>query len=430
MTAEAPHSVTSTLHAVTELRGSYAHILQGDASASLGSMEGIYEPIISPSDRPAAKPAKRAEWTAGLLAAGIVSALAYALHVVPIAPFTVASEAGVRHPISASMIAILVGLTVGNLMQIGGLAKSGCKHIVKKLIPVAIVCMGAGLNLTHIASIGLSALLIIAICIAVAILSAYFIGKALGLSTTTSLLLGAGTGICGNSAIVAVAPCLQAEDEDVLLSIGTVNLFGLAAMLAWPVLGKAMAMSGAAFGIWAGTSIHAVPQVVAAGFAFGPEAGALATLVKLVRVTFLAPVVFLFALIHSRNHAAKTSETGSTGDKNSTKDKKLTVKFAALVPWFVWAFLCMALLNTLGLLPTLHFESNDLFANSPEGATFALGGLFSKLGKIILTLAMAAIGLDVSLRRLAGVGARAVAAGLFATLAVGGTSLALIWLLL
>ena len=148
--------------------------------------------------------------------------------------------------------------------------------------------MGAGLDLTQVAVVGPRALAITVACIGVSCIASIYLGGWFGVWPKISLLFGAGTAICGTSAIVAAAPLIDAEDEDITLAVGPVNVLGLLLMFCFPLLGSLMHLSDGAFGVWAGTSIHAVPQVVAAGFAFS-ERRVLATLVKLVRVTLLAP---------------------------------------------------------------------------------------------------------------------------------------------
>ena len=282
---------------------------------------------------------------------------------------------------------------------------------------MAIVLMGAGLNLAAMASIGLAALTVVMFSIAIGVLAGYYIGRFMGLNWRTSLLLGTGTGICGNSAIAAVAPLIDAEEDDFVLSVATVNLFSLLAMLAWPAIGGLLQLGDEAFGVWAGTSIHAVPQVVAAGFAYSPEAGALATLVKLVRVTMLAPLVFILAMMYARDHADDTSTTA-----------RFTVRYARLVPWFVWGFVGFAVLNTLGLLPVLEFRPSGFLASIGVGdqLSVSIADSMKWAGKILITLAMAAIGLEVNLRVLAGVGRRAFLAGLLTTVVLGVASLTMI----
>lgn len=391
--------------------------LSSEAWASLGSMEGVYESLVDvvPAETKAA-PRER-HWI-GMVAAAAVAAGAYGIHYLPVEPFRVVQDSVVRRPVSAAILAILLGMLVSNLFPIGRAAAAGCKLVVKKGIPVAIVLMGAGLNLAELKSIGLSVLGITLASIGIAISAAVLIGRAMGNRGKLSLLIGAGTGICGNSAIVAVAPLIEAEDEDIVLSIGTVNLLGLVAMLACPLLGGLMHMPSQAFGIWAGTSIHAVPQVVAAGFAYSPDAGTLATLVKLVRVTCMAPMVFVFAMVFARRAASR----GGTD--------RVVFHYARSVPWFVWGFLATSLLATLGLIPSVHFAPAGVLADRVGDVRLSLIDASSSAGHLLLALAMAAIGLEVNIRGLARVSGRAVLTGVLASVVLGLASLGLIQLLL
>ncbi len=419
--------------------------LSSDAFASLGSMEGIYEPIVeityvgpltedafasfgsmeglaAPTAAPAMAPPVTREassYLPGYLLASAAAVAAYVIHLFPVAPFQVIGATGVRHPISAAIIAIVIGVAIRNLWPVPGAISAGCKRIVKKLIPVAIVLTGAGLDLGNIAGIGVIALGITVICIGVAFGAAYLFGRWFGLSPGTAILIGAGTGICGNSAIVAVAPLIDADDEELVLSIGTINLFGLLAMLACPLLGGMLGMGDEAFGVWTGTSIHAVPQVVAAGFAHSADAGMLATLVKLVRVTLLAPLVAGLAIYYARRHSADVAS-----------GRNVVVHYARFVPWFVWGFVLLALLNTVGVIPTLGFDLSEWIAASAAPVEIPLADILKRIAKVMLTLAMAAIGLELNLRVLARVGGRALATGLAASCVLAATSLALVGLLM
>lgn len=233
--------------------------------------------------------------------------------------------------------------------------------------------------------------------------AAIWFGKLLGVWRRTALLIGAGTAICGTSAIVAVAPLIEAEDQDIMLSIGTVNILGLGLMFLMPAIGGLLHMNDEAFGVWAGTSIHAVPQVVAAAFAYSSQAGALATLVKLVRVTLLAPFLFVLGFLYARRR-------GPT----------IAIHYTRLVPAFVYGFLALALLNTLSLLPVLQFRFGSA----------SLSDLLVNLGEVLLTLSMAAMGLEVNIRFLARVGGAAVLTGAAASVILCLVSLLLIRLFL
>lgn len=388
--------------------------LTPDAFLSLGSMEGLFESVVAPKAAAPTHP-----WTKlapGYALSIAVAVGAYLLHELPFSPFTVVSEAGVtRHPIGPAIIAVLVGLLIRNTMALPDAFKAGCKSAIRTYIPIAIVLTGGGLNLAVISQVGLKAFVVIAACIVVALCGGYYLGRLCKLSAKTSLLIGAGTAICGNSAIVATAPLIDAEDDDIVLSIGTVNLFGLLAMLAWPLLGGWFGLTSETFGVWAGTTIHAVPQVVAAGFAFSPDAGTIATLVKLVRVACLAPMVFFLAIYHARRHA-------NNGDG-------LTVRYARLVPWFVWGFLILSVANTIGLLPELSFKPLTPFSSSATSFTIQVSAACTFAANLLLTMDMAAIGLEVNVRQLIAVGGQALLAGLLSTLAVGVAGLILLAIL-
>lgn len=375
---------------------SYGYI-SDEALLSLDSMEGIHQlPRKVAPKAPASKPTGLAQ---GYILAILVAAVSYGIHYLPFPPFRV----GPRYPVSAAIIAIVAGVLVRNVLPLPASVVDVAKGLARRLIPITIVLTGAGLNLAKVATVGSTALLITVVCIGVSMAATLWLGRMFKVWHRTALLIGAGTAICGTSAIVAVAPLIEAEDQDLLLSIGTINILGLVLMFLLPALGGLLHLRDDAFGVWAGTSIHAVPQVVAAGFAFSARAGALATLVKLVRVTLLAPFLFILGFSYARRGGSKVS-----------------IQYTRLVPTFVYGFLALSLLNTLGLLPVLQFR----FGAVP------LADFLANLGELFLTLAMAAMGLEVNVRFLARTGGRAVLTGTAASAVLCLASLLLIRLLL
>jgi uncharacterized integral membrane protein (TIGR00698 family) len=385
--------------------------LDAEALASLGCMEGLDVPVVVTRAVPGkSKPARPSIWP-GYAAALLVAAAAYLVHYLPFAPFRVEGEFGVRRPVSPAIIAILLGAVARNVLRLPHVILDGCKGIVRKIIPVTIVLTGFSLNLTSIEKVGARALVIILACIGVATGSAYVFGCMIKLWKRTALLIGAGTAICGNSAIVAVAPLIDATDEDLMLSMSTINLLGLPLMFLFPLAGAMMGLGDQSYGVWAGTSIHAVPQVVAAAFAFSPGAGSIATLVKLVRVALLAPFTFVLAIAYARR-----KRTGG-----------VQVRFLRLVPLFFWGFVAAALINTLGLIPALEFHPAWRASRSFSVST---ADALVEAGSLLLTLAMAAMGLEVDVHFLARVGGRALLTGIVSCLALCAASLALIRLLL
>ncbi len=374
---------------------SYGYI-SDEALLSLDSMEGIHQ-----LPRAVAKPAaqKSSGAVQGYALTALVAAISYGVHYLPFPPFRV----GNRYPVSAAIIAIVGGVLVRNVLPLPGSTVDVAKGLARRLIPLTIVLTGAGLNLAQVATVGSTALAITVVCICVSMAATIWLGRLLGVWFRTALLIGAGTAICGTSAIVAVAPLIEAEDQDLMLSIGTVNILGLLLMFVLPAVGGLLHLRDDAFGVWAGTSIHAVPQVVAAGFAYSAKAGGLATLVKLVRVTLLAPFLFILGFAYARRHGSAVS-----------------VRYAKLVPPFVYGFLALSLLNTLGLLPVLQFHFG----------AWSLSELLTTLGELFLTLSMAAMGLEVNVRFLAHTGGRAVITGALASVVLCVVSLLLIRLLL
>ena len=357
----------------------YYSRLSQEALDSLASMEGLDESgPIRAVEIP--KPKTASPWL-GYLAAASVAAIAYGIHL------------GYR-PASAAIAAILVGALVRNLIPFPPAMLEGCKGLVRRVIPITIVLTGATLNLTDIAK-GVPYLAVIAASIAVGTLAAMWAGRLLGASRNTAMLVGAGTSICGTSAIVAVAPVIEADDDDLLLSVSTINLLGLVIMLVLPVIGGWAGMNSDQFGVWAGTTVHAVPQAVTTGFAFDARAGAIATLVKLVRVTLLAPFIVLVALVFTKR-------------KDGAK-----IQLSKLLPPFIYGFALLAVINTLGLLPDLTFK----MLGAASGITVGLARVLAELGNVLLTLSMAAIGLEVNLRFLIRTGGPALATGVAASLA-------------
>jgi uncharacterized integral membrane protein (TIGR00698 family) len=333
----------------------------------------------------------------------LLTGVAYGVHFLPVVPFRVVGASGARYPVSAAIIAIVAGLLARNLLPLPAAAIESAKGLARRVIPITIVLTGAGLNLVRVSSVGSTALIITVVCMAVAMGATIWIARLLGVGRKTGLLIAAGTAICGTSAIVAVAPLIEAEDEDLMLSIGTVNILGLQLMFLLPALGGVLHLRNDAFGVWAGTTIHAVPQVVAAGFAYSVQSGSLATLVKLVRVTLLAPFLFVLGLLHARS-----------------RGPAIPVQYARLIPRFIYGFLALSLLNTLSLFPVLQFRFG----------AYPLSDLLGSLGELLLTLSMAAMGLEVNVRFLARIGATAVLTGTLASAILVLASLLLIRLLL
>jgi len=375
---------------------------------------GAGRPVVVTEHKRAPEPKRDDAARPGIRLAATIAAVACCLAAYPLAtapwpPFTIETASGPRHPLGAAIVAILLAVALRNLIPWPRLlgperlreAGRALRWIVAITIPAAIVLGAAELDLRTIVSLSVPALAVTLLCIGTGLGGGYVAARLMGLGRRAGVLLGAGTAICGNSAVVAVAPLVRAREEDLALTIGTINLAGLALMFALPPIAEALGLSPEVFGVWAGATIHSVPQVAAAAEAHGPEAFAIATLVKLVRVAMLAPLVFLIALLVARHDAAGAQAAAR-------------IRYRSLVPWFVWGFLGVALLATFGWIPQTEIFGSPLPTAARKASAF------------LLALAMAAIGLDIDLRRLIGVGARALTAGALAAalLALVGLGLA------
>ena len=223
----------------------------------------------------------------GVILTAIIAVIAFYIHTLPFAPFTIDG----RHPVDALLVAILLGVLVRNTVSVSTGLRTGVQFSVKKLLPFAIVLMGAKLDFGYVLAVSAQALLISIVCVVVALGLTVWLCNKVGVGRKLGLLIGVGTAICGGTAIVVTAPTIEADDNDTAFAITTITIFGLIAIFVFPVLGHLFALTENEFGIWAGIAIQATPQVMAAGFAYGQEAGEVAVIVKLVRVLLLAPLI-------------------------------------------------------------------------------------------------------------------------------------------
>ena len=267
--------------------------------------------------------------------------------------------------------------------------EEGIKFTGKKILQYAIILLGFEMNLFRVVEVGEQSLYVMVFTLLAAFGAAFLMGKVLGLDRDMTSLVGAGTAICGGSAIAAVAPVIGAKDRDVVISIATIFFFNVLAVFIFPFLGHSMGMSDFGFGMWAGTAINDTSSVVAAGYAYSHDAGAYATIVKLTRTLMIVPVCLFFSLLVMKG--AKESGTGFS--------------LRRIFPMFVLYFVLACIVNTTGIIPA--------------EVSHGLG----TLGKFAIVLAMSAIGLNTDLPSLVKNGLRPLALGMVCWIAVAGTSL-------
>jgi len=296
-----------------------------------------------------------------------------------------------KTPLSPILVAILLGA-------------------LKKVLRIGVALLGIRLSLAATGAIGLVALPIVICCIATALFLVTRVGAAVGLPPRLATLIAVGTAICGNSAIVAMAPVIEATDDEVSYAVGCITVFGLVALIFYPFVGHYLFDGEASLiGLFMGTAIHDTAQVAGAGMVylaqFGvPEVLDTATVTKLQRNMFMLAVIPLMAF-----HSNRERSSGS-----------IRSQVRAALPMFVFGFLAMSLLRTVGDLGERPFG-----VLSPEVWTMLIGWA-TKTATLCLAVAMAAVGLGTSFTRLRGLGLRPLGVGLFAAAVVGGVSYILV----
>lgn len=276
------------------------------------------------------------------------------------------------HLIGASVIALFIGMFINHFRKPGDAMIPGLKFTSKKVLKFAIILLGASLSIGTILEVGKISLTVMIFTLLTCFGGGYFIGKALGLNWKLSNLISAGTGICGGSAIAAIAPAIDAKDNDIAYAMSATFLFDMAMIVLFPILGRAMGLSDMAYGLWAGTAVNDTSSVVAAGYAFSETAGDFATMVKLTRTLSIIPTVIIFALIELN---IKKKEALAHG---ITSNKKAQINFYTLFPWFILGFIALAIINSLGFIPV------------------AISTAAKELSKLLMVCALAAIGLNTS----------------------------------
>ena len=272
------------------------------------------------------------------------------------------------HIIGASVIALFIGMVINHFWKPEFL-KPGIKFTSKKVLKFAIILLGASLSVSVILSVGKLSLTVMFFTLLTCFGGGYFIGKALKLNWKLSNLISAGTGICGGSAIAAIAPVIDAKDSDIAYALSATFLFDMAMILLFPIMGQMLGLSDMAYGLWAGTAVNDTSSVVAAGYAFSEGAGDFATMVKLTRTLSIIPTVLVFSFISLKSKKKQFSDTSYQ-----------KVNILKLFPWFILGFLALAAINSIGLIPeNISSAAKDI-------------------SKFLMIAALAAIGLNTSFR--------------------------------
>ncbi|WP_269900260.1 YeiH family protein [Paenalcaligenes faecalis] len=341
---------------------------------SSASADGVK--VTSAKEQQKDTPRKPSLWQGIVLAAGLA---------------VVATVLGNWLPtVGGPVFAILLGLMIRNTMGMMPVFQPGLVFSSKKVLQWSIIALGFGLSLNQVVQTGLESLWVTLITMAAAFIVAAVLGRMLGVPDKLRTLIGAGTAICGGSAIAAVAPIIKPEEHETAFAISTIFLFNVVAVLVFPFFGHFLNMSDVGFGLWAGTAINDTSSVVAAAYSYSTEAGDYATVVKLTRATFIIPICLFYVFLEVRRQ--KKEGTGFS--------------ITRLIPWFIVWFVVASAVRSTGLLPA------------------ELLSVLQFLAKFLMVLALAAIGLSSNMRVMAKAGWQPVVLGLGVWVAVTLTSLA------
>jgi uncharacterized integral membrane protein (TIGR00698 family) len=401
----------------------------------LDSFEGITwpQPAEQPAERAARGPARSRLHhifeSLGVLAPGLALAVALAAIAKWLAPWlgvhVFRQPDPTKSPVSEILIAILLGILIRNSIGLPGVYESGLRLCLKRVLRIGIALLGLRLTIMGLAQVWQLAAPIVIVCITAAILVVAWISKLLGLPRRLGTLIGVGTSICGVSAIVATAPVIDAEDDEVSYAVACITLFGLMSLFVYPFLAHWIFGTDARqVGVFLGTAVHDTSQVTGAALMYkqiyGIDAAlSNATATKLLRNVFMAAVIPLMAVAYHR------------GEKDRARQAAATWHQA--IPLFVIVFIALAAVRSVGDY-TLGSGNRafGLFSKETWLYWFAAPGgksVADQSAVWCLTVALAAVGLGTSLKKLRVLGLKPLCAGFAAAALVGAISICLIKLL-
>lgn len=275
--------------------------------------------------------------------------------------------------ISAGVFALLIGMILNPLISKYSVFQRGIQFVSKQVLKAAIVFMGITLSFSQVFQVGKYSLIVMVFTLITAFGGGYLIGKAFGMNWKLSGLISAGTGICGGSAIAAIAPVIDAKDRDIAYAISSTFIFDIIMVILFPIAGRYFGMSDIGFGLWAGTAVNDTSSVVAAGYAFSDAAGSFSTIVKLTRTLSIIPVVLIFSIINERLN--RKTAAGVT--------EKKKIQWKKIFPWFILLFLGMVAVKSTGVV-------------SSQVST-----VVSNISKFCMVMALGAIGLKTNFKEVA-----------------------------
>lgn len=287
------------------------------------------------------------------------------------------------------ILAVIVGMIFANIVEVPRVAAEGIAFCQRSILRFAIVLLGFQLTFTQIQMVGIRGFVIAAVSLVATFIATLGMARFLGVERKLAELIAAGTSVCGASAIVASSSVTNAKDEDVAYAVATITLFGTIAMFTYPLLMPVLGLSSADYGLWAGAAIHEVAQVVGAGFQVDAEAGEISTIAKLARVVMLAPLVLALGYLGNMRQSGNVSAR-------------------IPVPWFVFGFLAVVMINSMVSLP------EDFLVTVPSITTF------------MLTMGLAAMGLKTNVAAICATGVKPLLVAFAASIFIAAVSFGLI----
>jgi uncharacterized integral membrane protein (TIGR00698 family) len=320
-----------------------------------------------------------------------------------------------KNPLSVILLAMVLGVTARNVFGLPGGAEAGVRFGIKKLLRFGIILMGIRLSIMSVLKIGVLAVGLVAACIVAALLITILLSRWIGIAPRLGTLIAAGTSICGVSAIAAVSPVIEAEEEETSYAIATITLFGLLATILYPYLAElALGLTTVQAGFFLGTSVHDTSQVTATALIYdqlwprasecGLSGADIAITTKLVRNTFLILVIPALAVFHR------------IASKAEARPDAPRVRFLAYIPLFVIGYLLVAILRSVG----------DAVLGADAQTWSAVCRAVKVAAGYTIAVAIAGVGLNTNLRNLARLGLRPFLCGFAAAIAVGGVSVGLL----
>ena len=296
--------------------------------------------------------------------------------------------------VSPLVLAVVLGALISNFGLLPETCRLGLGFSARNLLRLGIVLLGLQLSFTQVRELGAPGLALVIIVVTVTFTGTQWLGKKLGLSSGLSLLVATGFSICGASAIAAMRPVSDADDDDMAYAIALVTICGTLAIFLLPVTGEIIGFSGAQFGSWVGASVHDVAQTVATASSGNDDAQHAAIVVKLTRVMLLAPLVA--GVSFARRRKQKIAHTTRSSNENA--------KLPPVIPLFIIGFIAAVTINSVFNLP------NSVLSDAKT------------VEKALLASALVGLGAGVNARKLRRVGSRPLALGLISWLLIATLS--------